>query len=91
MIKEFSVKNFRSIKEKQTISFVANKRYATGFEEHLCVTVAPGVELLKLVLLYGHNASGKSNMVTALELIRDLALGRDETEFTPLLFDEEFR
>ena len=91
MIQEFSVKNFRSIKEEQTLSFVANKRYATGFEEHLCVTVAPGVELLKLILLYGHNASGKSNMIDALEFLRDLALGRGEREFTPFFFDKECR
>ena len=96
MIQEFSVKNFRSIKEKQTLSFVANKRYATGFEEHLCVTVAPGVELLKLALLYGYNASGKSNMILALDFLRDLILEIDETtekaiEFTPFLFDEEYK
>ncbi len=91
MIQEFSVKNYRSIKERQTLSFLANKRFATGFEEHLCVTVAPGVELLKLILLYGHNASGKSNMMHALEFLRDVALGRDESEFTPFFFDEEYR
>jgi AAA15 family ATPase/GTPase len=96
MIQEFSVKNFRSIKEKQTLSFVANKRYATGFEENLCVTVAPGVELLKLALLYGYNASGKSNIILALDFLRDLVLEIDEStekaiEFTPFLFDEEYK
>jgi AAA15 family ATPase/GTPase len=70
MIVEFSVKNFRSIKELQTLSFVA-----TGLKsdkDNLSVdtnNVAEdcGMRLLKTIGIYGGNASGKSNVVKALE------------------------
>lgn len=65
MIQEFSVQNFLSIKEKQTISFEASpdkKAINT-----LTVEVKPNVRLLKMAVIYGANASGKSNMLFALE------------------------
>lgn len=70
MIVDFSVQNFRSIKDLQTISFVA-----TGLKSpEDCIYVdSNNVEtecstrLLKTVGIYGANGSGKSNVVRALE------------------------
>lgn len=74
MIVEFSVKNFRSIFDLQTISFVA-----TGLSSSLDnsevdesnVFTDGGQKLLKVIGLYGANASGKTNIVKALEYFCD--------------------
>ena len=63
MLVEFSVSNFRSIKEMQTLSFVA-----TAMSEHEDTNVFQANEktrLLKSVGVYGANSSGKSNLVKA--------------------------
>lgn len=61
MIRDFWVRNFLSIREKQELSFVAK-----GPASELVVEIAKGVFLYKLGILYGANASGKSNMLIAL-------------------------
>jgi len=69
MIVEFSVKNFRSIKEMQTLSFVATGLKSadkhTEVDENNIVE-KDGLRLLKTVGIYGANASGKSNILKAL-------------------------
>ncbi len=70
MIVEFSVKNFRSIKELQTISFVA-----TGLKSpkgNLDIDIdniakSSDRNLFKTIGIYGANASGKSNIIKALD------------------------
>lgn len=68
MIIEFSVKNYRSIKDLQTISFRATglKSPAGSETDSNNIVTSNGVSLLKTVGLYGANASGKSNMLMAL-------------------------
>ena len=64
MLVEFSVSNFRSIKEMQTLSFMA-----TAMNEHEDTNVFQANEktrLLKSVGVYVANGSGKSNLVKAL-------------------------
>ncbi len=64
MLIEFSVSNFRSIKDMQTLSFVA-----TAMNEHEDTHVFQANEktrLLKSVGVYGANSSGKSNLVKAI-------------------------
>ena len=61
MIREFRVNNYLSIRDMQELSFVAKN----GASE-LVVEVSEGVFLYKLGILYGSNASGKSNMLIAL-------------------------
>lgn len=70
MIVEFSVKNFRSIKELQTISFVATNLKSS--DENLAldknnICKEGEYRLLKTIGIYGANASGKSNIIKALE------------------------
>jgi uncharacterized protein len=70
MIVEFSVRNFRSIKELQTISFVATGlKSPVEFSEVDKNNIAEdgGMRLLKTIGIYGANASGKSNIIRALE------------------------
>ncbi|MBP3833073.1 MAG: ATP-binding protein [Bacteroidaceae bacterium] len=61
MIRDFWVKNYLSIRDKQELNFVAK-----GPSSELVTEVADGVFLYKLGILYGSNASGKSNMLIAL-------------------------
>jgi len=55
-----------SIREKQTISFVAS---SDDTAEELLVCEINGIRLLKMAVIYGANASGKSNVLYALEML----------------------
>lgn len=75
MIREFWVKNYLSIRDKQCLDFVAK-----GPASELVSEVVPGVFLYKLGILYGSNASGKSNMLVALNTVfRLLVFTKTET------------
>lgn len=89
MIINFSVQNFGSIKEKQTLSFEADK--TTHLEEAYVMNFG-GQRILKLALIYGANASGKTTILKALDFLRNLVLEPErkknfELEFNPFLFD----
>ena len=74
MIKDFWVKNYLSIRDKQELDFVAK-----GPASELVTEVVDGVFLYKLGILYGANASGKSNMLIALnEVFRLLVLPKSD-------------
>lgn len=74
MIREFWVKNYLSIRDKQELSFLAK-----GPASELVTQVADGVFLYKLGILYGSNASGKSNMLIAMnEVFRLLVLSKSD-------------
>lgn len=89
MIVNFSIQNFGSIKGKQTLSFEADT------SEHLedtYVVHTAGKRLLKLALIYGANASGKTTVLKALDFLRDLVVNPKEKktdilDFSPYLFD----
>lgn len=66
MLIEFTVGNFRSIDEKQTLSMVASK--LAGLEGALAPLKAGSEEkVLRCAALYGANASGKSNVWRAVK------------------------
>ncbi len=73
MILEFEVENFRSIKERQVFSMIAesSKSKSHNVFEH---TLASGekLRLLKAAVIYGANASGKSNFIKALIALKRL-------------------
>ena len=74
MIRDFWVKNYLSIRDKQELSFLAK-----GPSSELVTEVAEGVFLYKLGILYGPNASGKSNMLLALnQVFRLLVLSKSD-------------
>lgn len=64
MIKDFWVKNFLSIRDKQVLDFTAK-----GPASVLVTEIIEGVFLYKLGILFGSNAAGKSNMLIALNVI----------------------
>lgn len=70
MISDFTVKNFKSIRKEQRLSFEATSD--NYLYEESTVEVKNGVRLLKLGIIYGANASGKSNVLHALDYFRKL-------------------
>ena len=66
MIIEFSVKNYRSIKEMQTLSMVAApiKSKYPELDTNNVIKVSDKLSLLKSAAIYGANGSGKSNIST---------------------------
>lgn len=71
MLIEFSVANFRSFRERQTLSLIAS----AGAELNKTNVVSmngDGLRLLRSAVIYGPNAAGKSNLLRALETLRQL-------------------
>ncbi|MBI5138012.1 MAG: ATP-binding protein [Nitrospirae bacterium] len=97
MLIEFSVTNFRSIREKQTLSMVAGSgKEMPGNTFDPKAPKAP--RLLRSAALFGPNASGKTNVINALafmhNFVRDSATGREpkaKTGATPFLLDRDSR
>jgi len=85
MLIEFSVSNFRSIRERQTLSMVAAARLRK--RENIFIPDVLGEKipaLLKVVAIYGPNASGKSNLIKAFEVFERVVSSRptsDKQEF----------
>lgn len=74
MLVEFRVKNFRSLRDEQVLSLVASTD-KTLLDTHTLSTglkVAP--HLLKSAVVYGANASGKSNLIKALQYMRGVVM-----------------
>lgn len=71
MLIEFSVSNYLSFKHKATLSMLA-----TSIKEHAETNIfsTERYSLLKGAIIYGANASGKSNMVIAMSTMRRLIL-----------------
>ena len=94
MIQEFQVQNFYSIRERQTISFVpTNDSNMRGQYVH---EVSDGVELLKIGIVYGSNASGKTTLLRALSYFRSTMLNKPESKnegmrYFPFLLDKHSR
>lgn len=92
MLVEFSVENFRSIKEEQTLSMVKAKgdKMSSNYYDPKAQTVP---ELLRTAVIYGANASGKSNLLRALFQMRSILKSSFNKELdesisiTPFLFD----
>ena len=90
MIQEFHVKNFFSIREVQTLSFVPNAD--TDKRDMYVREVAEGVGLLKIGIMYGSNASGKTTILQAFAFFRDIMLDKpmsknDSIPIVPFLLD----
>lgn len=71
MLIEFSVGNFRSFKDRVTLSMEASK---DDWLEESHVIEAGGIRLLKSAAIYGANASGKSNFLLAIRTFKEFIL-----------------
>ena len=95
MIVNFSVQNFKLIKEKITLSFEATS--SDDLAEYYIVTPFKNLRLLRPALIYGQNASGKTTILEALNFLRNLVLKPfpDKsfrfTHLRPFLGDKNFK
>lgn len=73
MMIEFSFENFRSIKDEVTLSLVASPD--KSLDNNLIKTeVLKKDSLLRSAVIYGANASGKSNVVSAFSSLKNLVM-----------------
>lgn len=96
MLIDFSVENFKSIKDEALLSLVA-----TPAKEHREAHVVTAkrkegsrpISLLRSAAIYGPNAAGKTNFISALRLMQDYIVtpGRRPSALytTPFLFDSD--
>ncbi|GAH75315.1 unnamed protein product, partial [marine sediment metagenome] len=70
MLVEFRIKNFRSFRDEQVLSLVASK---DDVLEENCTTEGK-LRLLKAIGIYGPNASGKSNLIKAIDVMKNIVL-----------------
>lgn len=77
MLLEFSVGNFRSIRDVESISFVASSVVSKNKEvdETNVFQATDKLRVLKTLAIYGANASGKSNFIKALDMFRYVITG----------------
>lgn len=95
MFIEFSISNFRSILTRQTLSMVASPD-AAHLQRNVILGKDKDLRLLRSAVVYGPNAAGKSNLLRAVETLRQL-VQNSATSFqegqpipvTPFLFLKE--
>ena len=91
MVADFSVENYYSIRSQQTLSFVPTTD--KGLLEEYTVEVKPGIRLLKMGVVYGANASGKTKVLNAFETFVHTLLHypqskTEEIDVVPFLLDD---
>ena len=97
MILEFTIQNYRSYKDKYCLSLVADAYNSKGdnvFE--FILGNGDTVRLLKSAVIYGPNASGKSNLLKAFQALQNIATSRVSvgdtiSVYEPFLFDVQTR
>lgn len=91
MIAEIKFKNLFSFRDEAVFSFEADK--SKEMESYHVVEVVPGVRLLKFAVIYGANASGKSNFIKACDFLKSFITRTpsnkgEETGVIPFLMDK---
>ncbi len=74
MLVEFSVENYRSIQEKQTLSMVAADNETMLDSNTFSVPDNDDLRLVTSAAIYGPNASGKSNLLKAIQVLKNLVI-----------------
>jgi AAA15 family ATPase/GTPase len=74
MLVEFRIKNFRSLRDEQVLSLVASSDKTLLDTHALDTGLKAAPHLLKSAVVYGANASGKSNLIKALQFMRGVVL-----------------
>lgn len=91
MIAEFKIRNFFSLRDEQILSFIPTNDDTS--RDIYTEEVADGVSLLKIGFIYGSNASGKTNILKALDffsqfMVNDSLNKGDEIGVVPFLLDD---
>ncbi|MFO7540890.1 MAG: ATP/GTP-binding protein [Chloroflexota bacterium] len=72
MLIRFTVENFRSFDQEVVFSMLPGR--AQKHSDHIVAGKDHGIDVLRTGLLYGANASGKSNLVRAMAFARDFII-----------------
>jgi predicted ATPase len=92
MLLEFKTKNFRSLRDESTLSMVASSD-KTLAQTNLLQTGIKGLpSVVRAAVIYGANASGKSNVVRAIQVMREIVVGSANYQLgQPLLMVQHFK
>ena len=74
MLVEFRVKNFRSLRDEQVLSMVGSKDKSLANTHTKATGINAAPTLLHSAVVYGANASGKSNLIKALHYMRGVVV-----------------
>lgn len=95
MLIQFNIKNYKSFKDESTLDLTATRETELSFH----VREVSGEKVLPVAVIYGANASGKSNYVEAIRymanfVLRSLNYGEESKDEkyerpTPFLFDRK--
>ena len=92
MLLEFKTKNFRSLRDECTLSMVASSD-KTLAQTNLLPTGIKGLpNVVRAAVIYGANASGKSNVIRAIQVMREIVMGSANYQLgQPLLMAQPFK
>lgn len=85
MLINYSFSNFRSFKNKTSLSMVAGKQRT--FNENLIRK--NGLRIIPSAVIYGANASGKSNIIMSLAVMKEIILSGGINDNSPYLYNLE--
>ena len=98
MLIEFSVTNFRSIKEESRLSLIADSGKEHEDTNVIVQGLAGGARPMRLLgsaVVYGANAAGKTNLLLGLKTMHDIVLRSSgdlkEIPARPFRFDADYR
>jgi uncharacterized protein len=84
MLLQITIGNFKSFQEPATLSMVAAKDRASKdpkrIDQENVARGQNGFDVLKTAVIYGANASGKSNFIAGIGFMRDMVLGSTEAK-----------
>ncbi len=96
MLIEFTVKNYRSIKEEQILSLARAKGDELEDTNSFRPEAPSSVDLLRSTAIYGPNAGGKSNVIRAMTVMKFIILNSASTSqegdglpVEPFLFNDK--
>lgn len=94
MLIDFSFKNYRAFKDQQAISLVASSDKEL-LQNTISLDILQDIKLLRSLVIYGANASGKTTVLDALNFCRTLVVNsarytpEQSIEVNPFLLDNE--
>jgi len=93
MIEKFTVENYRSYRNEETLSFVASNKEKGSVLPPLWYKEIDGKRILRLLLCVGLNGTGKTKMFSALGYLRMIVVSKpknptDKPEYRPFLLDD---
>jgi hypothetical protein len=91
MLISFSIENFLSFKEKNTLTMLPDALKEKESNLHIPYLYDMNARLLKSVSIYGHNSHGKSNFIKAYLFFRDFILSSAEQNRGESIDVENFR